>query len=273
MKAMKAWRSGCLQHQCRAYAYWPGDCTHFCSFVCGRLTCFSTHLFFDALEYEAFHLMLWGNGTMVALLAYCLLWTQWTLVQDAEQEFEVENVLKPGMTLVAENANGELRITSESDIQRDIRGKDWKKNTRMLRRKERWNGSLGIYSPGRSNGRTDRLVYSEGQLFFDSESDALKYLYVGSLRSKPIYTNDGLVFSFYESQGPRGMVARSVEVFQIYIQGKKPTQLRGADDDAIKLEGGTTAESAEPQAAPVGYEIIPGKEEYQPAKTADVNDQ
>jgi len=65
---------------------------------------------------------------------------------------------------------------------------------------------------------------------------------------------------------PGGEPTRSVTIWQIYIRGKRPTTLRGADDTAVKMAGGTIAETAEPNDAPVGEPMTIGDKEYVPEK-------
>jgi len=48
---------------------------------------------------------------------------------------------------------------------------------------------------------------------------------------------------------------RAVEVWQIYIKGRKPTALPGARDEAISLSGGTIPQTAAPYPAKVGAEL------------------
>jgi hypothetical protein len=106
----------------------------------------------------------------------------------------------------------------------------------------------------------------EGRLFFDTESDALRYLYEGSDYFKPVFNNRGLVVGFHVENIPGGEPTRSVQIWQIYIKGKVPDSLRGANDQAISVTGGNTPDQATPHPAPIGYEKALGDREYVPEK-------
>lgn len=176
----------------------------------------------------------------------------------------VETVLRPGMKVVATNASGTVAIAADGGISRAVSGSGWSKVIKPVARRSRWNGSLGIYDPGDSWSPGGRVLFEEGKLFFDSESAALRHLYVGSLRHRAVFTNRGLVVGFEVEPVPGFEPVRSVQLWQIYINGQKPDSLRGANDTAISISGGSTPEAAVPHPAPVGYEILFGKEEYAP---------
>lgn len=84
---------------------------------------------------------------------------------------------------------------------------------------------------------------------------------VRHLRSRavpPVYNNQGLAIGLKVVELPgkeRREPVRTVEVWQIYIKGKKPMSLPGARDDAISVSGGTISETATPHAAKVGVEL------------------
>ena len=116
----------------------------------------------------------------------------------------------------------------------------------MWPREKRWYGSLGIYFPGpgdhwnEHNGIT-RGVVEEGQQHFETPEQALKWIdehkstkYVGG---RPFmhyaYRNDGLMVGWSKTPERKQL---NVEVWQIYIDGKKPTKLAGSDDEKIVME-------------------------------------
>jgi hypothetical protein len=160
-----------------------------------------------------------------------------------------ENVLTDGMTLHAEHPNGPITVRAGSGTERTFSGPGWSKTRYLIPRSTRWNGSLGLYEPADSYFRAGRLIAEEGRLFFQTESEALRYLYVGSDYLKPTYTNTGLVVSYAVGPIIGGEATRNVKVWQIYIGGKQPTSLKGADDTAITLTGGSISPTAAPYPA------------------------
>ena len=175
-----------------------------------------------------------------------------------------EVVLSPGMSVTATNPNGTITIEADGEASRIFSGAGWKKHSDLIPRTTRWYGSLGLYDPAFSRSPHGRMLVDEGRLFFSSEADALRYLYVGSTHKKPVFNNRGLVVGFHVEVIPGGEPTRSVQIWQIYIDGKRPTSLKGADDSAIKVSGGTIPDAASPTPATIGYEMVLGKEEYQP---------
>jgi hypothetical protein len=178
-----------------------------------------------------------------------------------------ETVLSPGTRIEATNANGTVIVTAGEGTRRTFEGDGWKKTIRMTARSERWFGSLGLYDPGTSAGRATRVMAEEGRIYVDSADDALKYLYVGSTHYQPVYTNSGLVFSHSVAEPwdpetqPR---VHDIQIWQIYVKGRRPTTMPGADDEAIRLIGDEPPDTSEPHPAPIGEEMVLGKEPYKP---------
>jgi hypothetical protein len=180
-----------------------------------------------------------------------------------------EVVLKPGMSVTATNPNGTVTIKSDGKASRIFSGENWEKKSSLIPRRTRWYGSLGLYDPASSNSPYGRLLVDEGLLFFETESEALRYLYVGSTHYKPVFTNSGLVVGYRVEKIPGGEATRSVKLWQIYINGRKPTKMKGADDTSITLKGGTIPDTASPNEAPIGYEGTLGTQEYQPESNSE----
>jgi hypothetical protein len=164
----------------------------------------------------------------------------------------VEAVLTKGMSVTATNPNGTVTITAGEGWTRTFSGQDWSATRELSPRPTRWNGSLGLYDPASSFSPYGRVLVEEGQLFFSSESEFLRHLYSGSAIVRPVYTHDGLVFAYNVAPVPSGEPARSVELWQAYINGRKPTSLKGSNDSAFSVSGGTTPETSSPHPAPVG---------------------
>ena len=175
-----------------------------------------------------------------------------------------EFVLTKGMKVAATTANGTVVITAGEGTERTFSGDGWSKKRHLIARRTRWYGSLGLYDPAASYSPHGRVLVDEGKQFFATESEALRYLYAESEYFKPVFTGNGLVVGYHVEVIPGGEPTRSIEVWQIYINGKKPSSLHGADDSAIRVFGGDTPQSSSPNAAPVGYPRKIGDREYAP---------
>jgi len=177
-----------------------------------------------------------------------------------------EVVMSPGMRIEGTNPNGTVVVTAGDGTLRSYKGDGWETSIRLISRSERWNDSLGLYDPAGSSSPFGRVLVEEGRLHFSSVDDAMRYLYVGSLYTKPVFTNNGLVFC-YSLAKPRESwqgTVRSVHILQIYINGVRPTSLPGADDRAIRVTGGSILDSSQPYPAPVGRYMVLGDEPYDP---------
>jgi hypothetical protein len=177
-----------------------------------------------------------------------------------------EVVMSPGMRIEGTNLNGTVLVTAGDGTLRSYKGDGWETSIRLISRPTRWNDSLGLFDPAGSSSPFGRLIVQEGRLHFSSVDDAMRWLYVGSLDTKPVFTNNGLVFS-YAIARPRESwqgAVRTVEIWQLYINGKRPTNLPGADDHAIKVIGGSIPDLSQPYPAPVGRYMVLGDEPYDP---------
>ena len=149
---------------------------------------------------------------------------------------ENEIVMSEGMRIEATNRYGTIQIEA---LRGTKRAYTWDGQTRevlLAARKARWYGSMGIYSPGDSSFASvngiHRAVVQEGQQHFGSLKEAMDWLNQPWHRDELSYTNSGLVVGWSRTPG-RGQL--NVEVWQIFIDGKKPTSLPGAKDSAIRV--------------------------------------
>lgn len=175
-----------------------------------------------------------------------------------------ETVMSPGMRVTATNPNGTVTITAGEGTTRHYAGAGWKKSRSLIARSTRWNGSLGLYDPASSFSPYGRLLAEEGRIHCTSVSEAMRWLYVGSTLHRPTYTNNGLVFCYSISVPPdsAGEPTRSVELWQLYINGHRPHHLPGANDRAIRVEGGSIPNTSIAHHAEVGYDLLLGDHEY-----------
>ena len=157
-----------------------------------------------------------------------------------------EIVMMEGDEIIATNIRyGTISIKAGKGF---VRYYTWDGQTRsveMIPRKERWYGSLGIYFPGagnhwKENNKITRGVLDEGQLNFNSIDDALRFLHHPSrLDGSTVYNDNGLVVSWSKAINPndggRGSTL-SVDVWQVLIQGQRPTMLPGSKNDSITIK-------------------------------------
>jgi hypothetical protein len=178
-----------------------------------------------------------------------------------------EMVLSEKMKISALTPLGRITIEAGKGFARQYSGVDWSKSSRLIPRTTRWYGSFGAYDPAGSSTRGDRLLVDEGRQFFSSESEALRYMntlggYYGSLT----YNNSGLVIAYHVVEIPNEKPTRTIQVWQFYINGKRPSTLRGAVDENIEISGGTIPDKVTPMQAPIGYERALSDREYTPRK-------
>lgn len=147
-----------------------------------------------------------------------------------------EIVMSPGMIIKAKNTSGTITIEAGKGLKRIYRWDDNSITVKMWSRDARWDGSLGIYSPG---GEEDiHAVVEEGQQHFCSEQEAIEWLTWQNDRMHYVYTPDGLVVGFEkettkDTNAPK--IILHVDVWQFYILGKKPVNLPGASKDAVEV--------------------------------------
>src|SRR5262245_37792379 len=145
-------------------------------------------------------------------------------VSDRPIPKENEVVMTPGMRISATTTAGKLTITAGKGLKRSYTWDGATRSVEMIPRAQRWFGSLGIYYPGpgehwENHAGITRAVVDEGQHHFDTEEAAMKW--IGEQKWEPyVWRDDGLMVGWSKTL-PRKQL--SAEVWQIYIQGKKPT--------------------------------------------------
>ncbi len=164
-----------------------------------------------------------------------------------------EVVLKPGMKLTARTPNGMLTILAGNGTRRTYLGDGWKKSFLLVPRRQRWYGSLGLYDPAESFSPDGRVLVDEGRQHFSTQREAEGWL-EGRRREASVgkdrltYTNDGLVLRYIMDTVPGSSKLETANIFlwQVYVDGRRPHGLPGADDSAIRIEGGAVADSSTP---------------------------
>lgn len=147
-----------------------------------------------------------------------------------------ELVMHDGMSITAVNKNGKIAIKSHGKLIREFFWNGNQTEVKLLAREKRWYGNFGAYSPG--EGRKFHVVVEEGRQYFCSKSEALEWLrLVNKLYLYDyVYTADGLVVGWYAQSDPNSQLdALLVNVWQIYINGKVPSELEGAKDNLFTV--------------------------------------
>jgi hypothetical protein len=142
--------------------------------------------------------------------------------------------MAPGMKITATTLEGTITITAVDELTRSYTWEGATRSVEMWPREERWNGSKRLYFPGAGNHWKEhngitRGVVEEGQQHFKTTEDALKWLREHQYPSL-IYRHDGLAVG-WDKTLPRKQL--NVEVWQVYVNGKKPRQLLGSQDKKI----------------------------------------
>lgn len=154
-----------------------------------------------------------------------------------------EIVMTPGMMIKATNASGTIVILAKKTFERVYKWGDKEVDVKLAKRDSRWNGSLGIYSPGGND--IVHTVVEEGQQHFYSQIEAIDWLNWQDKDLHYVYSSDGLVVGWYaRKEESSHSTALSVQVWQFYIQGKKPSRLPGAHDDLIAVKNNGSGEDA-----------------------------
>ena len=147
-----------------------------------------------------------------------------------------EAVLHPGESITAANKFGTVRVSYVSSTKRRF---EWDKQAEvvtMIPREERFMGKLGLYEPaGRfvSLPGDVRLVVQEATRDFEDYGQLYAALYESGAVMDWAYTRDGLVVGF--SRTPERGNQIDVDVYQFLVQGRKPRDLKGARDEAVRL--------------------------------------
>lgn len=154
-----------------------------------------------------------------------------------------EPVMAAGSTIRVGNSQGAILIKAEEGFKRSYSTSNLNKTFQLFGRDKRWHGSLGLYRP--FGDRDLHAVLEEGQQHFNTTEEALAWLDRRRTWNDIRWTRDGLAVGWREQARPEdGFIMLSVEVWQIYIGGRKPKFLPGASDKDIVVEGAKPVEFA-----------------------------
>ena len=148
-----------------------------------------------------------------------------------------EVVMSPGMKITATTSVGTIAVTAADELTRSYTWDGGTRSVEMEPQKSRYFGSLGLFFQGadvhwREHHGIARCSTEEGQQDFKTVEEVMKWINEPE-RMRPVYCDDGLMVGWYKDL-PRKML--DVHVWQILINGKKPTRLPGSHNDKIVVE-------------------------------------
>ena len=145
-----------------------------------------------------------------------------------------EMAMSQGMAISATTQEGMLVVAAGPGFERSYTWDGARRSVTLWPRWERWHGSLGAYYPGPGehwveNHGITRGVLEEGQQHFRSIEEALVWINLPQ-HSDSVYRDDGLMVWWRRNLQRKQL---NVEVWQIYIDGKKPTNLPRSQNDKL----------------------------------------
>jgi ankyrin repeat protein len=148
-----------------------------------------------------------------------------------------EVVMSPGMKIIATTSVGTIAVTAVDELTRSYTWDGATRAVEMEPQKSRFFGSLGLFFDGagvhwREHHGIARCSTEEGQQHFRTVEEVMKWIKEPE-RMKPVYRDDGLMVGWFKDL-PRKKL--DVHVWQILINGKKPTRLPGSQNDKIVVE-------------------------------------
>jgi hypothetical protein len=182
----------------------------------------------------------WFVFRVVTLLTLCAgvpACTSGGEVEDGPVPARNEVVMAPGMRITATTPTGTITVRAGKGLKRSYTWEGGTRSVEMWPRYDRWYGSLGLYFPGpgehwENHKGITHAVVEEGQQHFETTDEALKWL--AERKWMPyVYGNDGLVVGWCKTPAQRQL---NVEVWQVLIKGKKPTELPKSQGNKIKIE-------------------------------------
>ena len=143
-----------------------------------------------------------------------------------------EAVMTEGMSIIVQTQYGEFIIKAGKGAERSYTWEGKTLNTVLVPREKRWHGTLGLLDDNKlSPPHKDviHMVIEECQIHYASFANATKGLSKHS-KFEPnienIYRDDGLFVRFIKREMEiEGKYFVDISVFQILINGEKPSQL------------------------------------------------
>ncbi len=196
--------------------------------------------------------MFWKNNKVVLLITSLFLLIQLVLIIGFDSPRKKEDnilpkeiVLTKGMKICAETENDSICISAIDENKRSI---FWGREhiiITLVPRQQRWHGKLGLISPRQPNNLWKspngviRLLVQEAEIKFDSTGHALKGInFPGKEDGYNVtYNDNGLLIIWHSTQSEEEKTL-DLMLFQMIINGKKPSTLPGSNNDKINVTGG-----------------------------------
>ncbi len=135
---------------------------------------------------------------------------------------DAELAMSPGTAIEATTSQGTMQISYVDQYTRRYIWDGYDKTFRHQTRQERWYGSLGMYRP--TGDGTMHAVLEEGQQHFSNYTEARSWITKQERFTDCVWTRDGLLVGWKQQGRPEdGFLALHVGVWQIFIDGKKPS--------------------------------------------------
>jgi hypothetical protein len=149
-------------------------------------------------------------------------------------------VLGRGDVLTIQNKHGTMSITADSNRKRTYTWGGASRSVFMLSRSEPWHGALGLHWPGpgdhwEKHAGVTRGVLSEEQRDFADEAEFGAWIKERQKWYDARYTPDGIVGGWSTNLERHQL---NVELWQITIGGKRPTDLDGGTTDWLSWTHG-----------------------------------
>ena len=166
----------------------------------------------------------------------CAVFVMTSCVASGNGQMIREAVMTEGMSIVAQTKYGELKIFAGKGNERSFTWDNETIKTNLIPREKRWHGTLGLYHPQLRPPHKNvvHMVVEEHETHYDSTNNAIKYMnkYEGI---EDIYRDDGLFIRFVKKTSADGEIFIDILIVQIMINGEKPSELPGSQNNKIKV--------------------------------------
>lgn len=197
------------------------------------------------------HRLLCCLGVGIAGVSFCLLMGGCIILESPLINGEpAETVLSHGQSIMLSTSEGVITCDYISLLRRKYTWNGYSRAISLTPRDIRWYGALGIYSDGfilssssfpfQKAGQVSRIVAQESELNFNSLEDFVKWRDNSWLDLA--FNSDGYGGGWKISPSREQL---NVDIWRIYIGGKPPKNLPGANDKSVILR--TTIKSQRSQ--------------------------
>lgn len=159
---------------------------------------------------------------------------------------KTRTVMAPGMEILAQTPSQQIRIKAGEALLRTYVVDNCDRTVTLTPRIDEWMGSQGAYSAGLyvpslgnmllaskdQNCPNDRILGDESERDFNSEKEAVNWL-KQNYKDNLAYNNSGLVVAWKRTES---QYTFNIDIWQIFINGQKPSILEGADDSSIQVK-------------------------------------